>query len=439
MPLVCVGIGHHTAPVAVRERLAFSAAEQEPFLVELAQQVAPLGLGEVALLSTCNRTELYAASRDIACRFRAVPEELGQVLARNRGVSLRQMEHHRYHRLETDAVRHLCRVAAGLESMVVGEAEILGQVSAAQHTAERGGTLGPILEAAFRAAVRAGRRARAETAIGREAASISSEAVRLAEALGLDLPSATALIVGTGKVSRLAAGALRRAGARELRIVSRTTASASALAQEWGGRPLPWHGLELALGEADLVLSGTGAPHAVITCDLITSVLARRSPRRRLLLLDLAVPRDVEPGVREFAGVEVYDLDDIQQRIAENLAGRRQEIPAVEAIIADELERFEEWRHGVALRPILAALATQGEAIRCRELERALTRLDPVSPAVRNQLEALSRTIVAKLLHSPLTRIRDESDPARRQVQVEVVRELFGLNLESDATAEMSP
>jgi glutamyl-tRNA reductase len=427
MPVVCLGVAHQSAPLAVREQFAFSSGARQEFLAALADQVVPLGIAELALLTTCNRTELYAATGDAAHRFGGLPTALPRLLAQHRGLPLALLQRHAYARADLDAVRHLCRVAAGLESMVLGEAEILGQVGEAQEAAERGGTLGTVLRGAFETAVRAGRRARADTAIARTAVSVSSEAVRMVEALGVDLAAAHVLLVGTGKVGRLAARALRAHGVRELAVISRTAASAEELAGACGAQPLPWHALEAALRDADVVFTGTGAPHAVLTRELMLSALQRRAEGRQLLLVDLAVPRDVEPGVDDLPGVAVRNLDDVQRRVAGNLDGRRREIGAVEAIVADEVERFEAWLNGIELRPVLAALAAYGEAERRRVLQRALARRDAATPELREQLEAVTRTLVARLLHAPLRRLRDESDPIRREQQAELVRELFGL------------
>lgn len=429
MPVVCIGVGHHSAPLAVREQLAFSSAARQEFLADLAERITPLGLGEVALLTTCNRTELYAAARDASRCLGDVPAELPRLLAHGRGLPLPLLQRHAYGRVDADAVRHLCRVAAGLDSMVIGESEILGQVVAASDAAERGGTLGPVLRAAFETAIRAGRRARAETGISRAAVSVSSEAIRMVLAHGIDLTASRTLVVGTGKVGRLAARSLRDHGAASLSIISRTAATADELAREHGAVALPWHALEQALRDADVVITGTGAPHAVLTRELVDSALRGREPGHPLLLVDLAVPRDVEPGVAALPGVAVRDLDDVQRRVAQNIDGRRREVPAVEAIIAEELGHFEDWRAGVELRPVLAALAAHGETVRRRTLERALSggRADDLPPAAREHIDQVTRNLVARLLHAPLRRLREEPDPVKRERQAELVRELFGL------------
>jgi glutamyl-tRNA reductase len=439
VPVLCVGVSHHSAPVALREPLALTPAEQERFLPAAAAPAAAAGLTEVALLATCNRTEVYAASGDVRRHFDAVPAALSTLLADYRGLPVATLDPHLSRWVNTDAVRHLCRVAAGLDSMVIGEHEVLGQVVAAHKLAASESTTGPVLDATFQTAVRAGRRARSETDIARHPASVSSEAVRLLAEIRPDLATARALIVGTGQAGRLAGEALRKRGVRRLGVVGRTAAHADAMARGWHAETLPWHSLESALREADVVVSSTGAPHAVLTRELIESALRGRAPVRELLIADIAVPRDVEPAVRALAGVTVLDLDDVQRRVSDNLAARQREVPTVEAIVEEEVGRFEEWRRGAELRPVLSAMWAQGEAIRRRELEKALRRLGPVPATVRDQLDTLTRSLVRKLLDTPARRLRDETDLARSQAYARAALELFGLTDPVDAPPPGEP
>jgi len=427
MPVVCVGIAHHSAPVALREQLVIGPAEQHDFLNAVAGPAADAGFGELAILSTCNRTELYAALADISRHRPAVPAELRRLLGARGAMPADQLDRHLATHAGPDAVRHLCRVAAGLESMVIGESEVLGQVTTAHELAQRAGVLGPVLGATFRSAVRAGRRARTETGIGRFPASVSTEAVRQIKALRGELRTARVVIVGTGQAGQRAGEALLKQGAVDLRVVSRTVEHAEVLARVWRAVPLPWHGLEAAIREADVVVSCTGAPHAVITHELVASALAGRVPERPLLIADIAVPRDVEAAVRDLPSVTVLDLDDLQHRVEGNIEGRRREVPLVEAIVEEEVARFEEWRHGEELRPILSAMHTHAEAIRRREVEKALRRLGPVAPEVEAQVEALTRALVNKLMHGPTQRLREETDPQRSGRYAQAAVELFGL------------
>jgi glutamyl-tRNA reductase len=428
MPLLCLGLSHHTAPLAVRERLAVGAGLPSALATDwLPAAVTHAGLAEFGVLSTCNRTELYAAARNSA---RPVPgaEALGDILRRLCQVPADFASPHLYFHRGLPAVRHLCRVAAGLDSMVVGEAEVLGQVAEAHQRAMQAGVAGPILDAAFRAAVRAGRRARSETGICRSPASLASEAVRLVRDVTPDLAHARVLVLGTGRMGRITAELLRAKGARDLSIVSRTAEHARDLAEVVGGTAVAWHDLSRALRDADVVVTATGAPHAVVTRELVAAALDGRTPGRRLMVVDIAVPRDVEPAVGDLPGVAVYDLDGLQPRVEANLAERRREVPRAEAIVEEEVARFEAWRRSAALRPVLAGLHSHAEAIRLRELERVLGRMGTADPVVRRELDALSRALVARLLDAPSRRLRREADPERSRGYAEAVRALFGLN-----------
>jgi len=438
MPLVCLGINYRTAPVALRERLAFAPEEVEEILTspQLEAAGAPLALREFAVLSTCNRTELYAAAEDAARHVRADLGDLIDALAQMRGLSHADLAPHVYTHVGPAAVRHLCRVATGLDSMVLGESEILGQVSAALDVAGRAGTVGRVLQAGFHAALRAGRRARTETGICRCPMSVSAEAVRVVVESGWEPRGSRVLIVGAGKMGRLAGEVLRAHGATDLRVASRRAGRAQGLAHALGARPVAWGDLAGALGSADVVFCATSAPHAVVTRDLVVGVRTDAASGRELLFIDVAVPRDVDPSVRDLPGVRVFDLDDLQRRLQRNRASREREIPAVEAIIEDEVRYFEEWRHGAELRPLLAAWHQQSDQIRQRELSRALRRLQGVSPEVHRQLEAFSRSLVNKLLHEPTRRLREETDPGRCDTYVRVTRDLFGLDdADGDAVA----
>ena len=428
MPITCVGLSHRTAPLAVRERLAFGREEAVLALRQVHEpELRSAGIAELSLVSTCNRTELYAAAPDPAFRFTDVPDRLTDILLRSRGLSPSAVSPCLYSHASTEAVRHLCRVSAGLDSMILGEAEVLGQVATAHEWATQADAAGPILEAAFRSAIRAGRRARAETGICRNPMSAASEAVRLVRELA---PTTSAvLIVGTGDLARLLGEVLRSKGFANLEVIGRTTEHAQGMAEAIGATARPWHALPEALRDADVVLTSTAAPHAVITLELVRSALNGRAQDRGLMFVDLAVPRDVEPQIGGLPAVKVYNLDTLQQRLNGNLAHRHQEVPLVEAIIEEEVTLFQAWRHGAELRPVLAAMHTRGEEIRRQETDRALRRLGGTDPEVRRQVEALSKALVAKLLHQPSAQLRTEMDPARSRLYVGAVRDLFGLDL----------
>lgn len=430
MPVLCVGLSHRTAPLPVRERLAFGREELRAALSpKQLGQLRSAGIAELCIVSTCNRTELYAAARSPRLRYSAVPEFLAEFLVRARGIEPDLVRASLYGHAGVAAIRHLCRVAAGLDSMILGEAEILGQLSAAHQRSAESGASGPILEAAFTTAIRAGRRARAETGIGRNPLSAASEAVRLVRECAP--ASAPILLVGTGEVARVLGQVLRSKGYGNLTVSGRTGERSAALAEAIGGRTRPWHELGAALREAEVVLTSTAAPHAVLTRELVQPALARREPGRWLTFVDLAVPRDVEPAVAELPGVRVHNLDTLQERLTGNLADRREQIPLVEAIIEEEVREFQAWRRGAEFKPVLAAMHARAEAIRQQEIERMARKLAGKDPDVRRQVEALSRALVSKLLHEPSVRLRNEADPARSRLYAGAIRDLFALEVDS--------
>lgn len=439
MSLVCIGINHHSAPVALRERLSLSPDAQRRLLEALAQS-HKTGHGRVeslecAVLSTCNRTEVYAAAASWEAPENTVTDGVASLFSGVAALPHETLAPHLYQHAGDAAVRHLCRVAAGLDSMVLGESEILGQVQTAHEIAAKAGVAGPLLTAAFQAAARAGRRARAETGICRLPASVSTEAVRALSELGKGLENRSVLIIGTGKMGRLAGEALRAHGVSRLAVVSRTTQHAEALAGEWEAVALAWHDLPQAIRAADAILCSTAAPHAVVTRELVERAIGPAGDGRARVFMDIAMPRDVEPGVGHIPGVSVFDLDTLQQRLDDNLELRRREVPAVERIVEEELAHFEEWRRGDALRPLLGAMRAQTEQIRRREVDRLLRRLGDAPPALRAQLEAFSQSLVTKILHEPTRRLREVQDPDQARTFTAVTRSLFGLEDEdSQAT-----
>jgi glutamyl-tRNA reductase len=433
MPIILLGTSHESAPVALRERLAYSESDLRSALRStlLGQSAGRLAGAELAIVSTCNRTELYLAPPPTSANgngtaSREYGDALVEFLAQTRLVDPEEFLPHLYRRNGLEALRHLCRVAAGLDSMVVGEAEVLGQVGEARDIALETGTLGPTLAAAFQHALRAGRRARHETGICRQAASVSSEAVALAERQVGSLSGRRILLVGTGEVTRRAGEVLRERGATDLAVTSRNPVHAEVLASSLRASVVAWEELEAGIRESEIVLSGTRAPHAVLAKDLVTRALAGRTAGT-LLLIDIAIPRDVDPEVRGLAGVRLFDLDDLGEQLRRNLDLRRLEVPSVEAIVDQEVEGFATWLQGLAVRPLVTAMRQRAEEIRQVELERLLRRMPHLSADARRQVEQLSHSLVNKLLHEPTVRLRTESDPARRGVYAEAASHLFGV------------
>jgi len=383
MHLVLVGTSHHHAPVELRERVAFDRDE--------ARAVAER-LGSAVCLSTCNRTELYVEAEDADEAERLAVEVLGE------------LEPALYRLREHAAALHLFRVAAGLDSLVPGEGEILGQV----RTAHEAGTPGPLLDRVFRHALHAGRKVRSQTAIGESPASVSSAAAALAEQVFGDLTGCRVVLVGAGKVSGQAARNLRTRGA----VVALAANSKTDRAE-----------LEAELAQADVVVSSTSAQGYVL--DAATVERARRG--RRLLFIDLAVPRDLDPAIHELDGCYLYDIDDLQAIVAQTLAGRRSEAERAEAIVAAEAEKFHEWQASLDIVPAIASLRAHAEEIREQELAKAEGVLGRLDESQRRAVESITAQIVNKLLHLPTVRLKQAAAAADGVIYAEAVRHLFGL------------
>jgi glutamyl-tRNA reductase len=406
--LVLVGVSHHRAPVELRERAALDREQA----AELARRLAG-ETGEAVCLSTCNRTELYVAEesaeeagRKGEAALLALEAELGPALYRLR---------------DEAAALHLFRVAAGLDSMVPGEGEILGQVRAAYEA----GATGRLLDRLFRDALRAGRKARTETAIGESPASTSSAAAALAEQVFGDLRGRRILLIGAGKVGELAARNLLSRGAEIAVVANRTIDRAAVLAEQLGGTALPLDRVEEELARADVVLSSTSAPGWILDRPAVERLLpARRG--RPLFLIDLAVPRDLDPAIHELEGCYLYDIDDLAAVVSETLAGRRREAERAEAIVAAEAERFREWQAALDVVPAIASLRARAEEIRAAELRRA-----KLSDAERRAAESVTAAVLNKLLHLPTIRMKEAAAAADGVIYADAVRHLFGLEDES--------
>jgi glutamyl-tRNA reductase len=387
MRLVLVGTSHHHAPVELRERVALDR--------EQASQLAAR-LGEAVCLSTCNRTELYVAAEDVEEAERRAVTALADLEP--------EVEHALYRLRDQAAALHLFRVAAGLDSLVPGEGEILGQVRAAHES----GTPGLLLDRVFRQALHAGRKVRVQTAIGESPASVSSAAAALAEQVFGDLSGAEILLIGAGKVGEQTARNLRSRGAHVPLVANSKTDRAE---------------LEQRLANADVVISSTTSSGYVL--DAATAERARHG--RRLLLIDLAVPRDLDPAIHELDGCYLYDIDDLQAIVAETLAGRRSEAERAEAIVAAEAEKFHEWQSSLDVVPAIASLRAHAEEIREAELRKAEGLLGRLDESQRNAVESLTSGIVNKLLHLPTVRLKQAAAAADGVVYADAVRHLFGL------------
>ncbi len=406
MNLSLVGTSHKLAPVEVRERVALDGARASALARDLST-----GGREAVVLSTCNRTELYVVGADEA-----------EVTAALEGLAAGPLGPYLYRLTDEAAALHLFRVAAGLDSMVPGEGEILGQVRAAYEA----GACGPVLDRLFRGALHAGRKARVETAIGESPSSVSAAAAALAQQVFGELDGRRVLIVGAGKVGELAARNLLSRGAEVAFVANRSADRAAELARRLGSEPLPLEAVGDELARADVVVSSTSAPGFVLTrAQVEEGVRGRRGAP--LFLIDLAVPRDVEPSVGELEGCFLYDIDDLEAVVAESLAGRRREAERAETIVAAEAVRFREWQASLDVVPAIASLREHAEAIRTAELAKAEARLGGLSESERRTVESLTSQIVNKLLHGPIVRAK-EAAALEGVGYADALRHLFGLD-----------
>jgi glutamyl-tRNA reductase len=423
VPLVCLGLSHHTAPVDVRERHAFSPATMGEALVALRDYEA---VREALMLQTCGRLEIYAELED----YESGVTQLKTFLNNFRHGDVNDMDSYMYTLLGTQAIEHLLRVSTGLDSMLIGEAEILGQVKDAYVQAQRSRTLGKSLHMLFREAINAGKTARSRTAIAGDSTSIATAAVEAAKRHLGSLGGKTVLVVGAGKMGAIAARRLRAEGAAEIIILNRSHGRAADVAGALGSgaRVADQPGIVSALAEADVVVTSTGASTFVITVSDVAAALATR-PDRPLFIVDIAVPRDVDPEVAELAGVGLVDIDGLADVIAVTLERRREAVPLVEEIVARHVARFAEWYQSRTAVPVIASLVRKAETIREGEVARLLARCPELSERERTLITGMSLTIVSKLLHSAITRIRDKAieNGAEALTQARMLDELFEL------------
>jgi glutamyl-tRNA reductase len=422
MALFVSGVNHRTAPVAVREQLAV----EEDKLREILRELHATGVSdEILVVSTCNRVEVYGVA--------AVPGEARTVafrhLCRYRGVDPAALESHVYTFVDREAVAHAFRVASSLDSMMIGEPQILGQVKDAFALAQSCETIGPGLHALFTRAFTVAKKVRTETEIGRHAVSVSFAAVELAKKIFAGLGGKTVLLVGTGKMGELAARHLVDQGAFPIYVANRTWGRAQELARVLAGTAVPFDELTTALAAADIVVTSTGAPKPIITHDMVAGIAHGR--RRPLFFIDIAVPRDVDPAVDGLDGVYRYDVDDMKQVVAANRRERLREAQRAEAIVEREVAKFVVQQADVDVIPTIVSLRERLESIRAGEVRKALSRLPEASPETRAALEALSTAIVNKILHVPITKLRETSRAGSGRSWMEMVHELFGLSHKS--------
>lgn len=431
MSVILVGLNHRTTPVELREKLSLSASALQTALEDLRSQIGievnhqqpSTIINEVVILSTCNRLEVYASTDDADAGILFIRK----FLANLQNIPIAELMTHLYNSSGDAAIQHLMRVACGLDSMILGETQILGQVTQAYETAHKAGMTGAILSHLFGQAIHTGKRARTATPISRYTTSVSHAAALLMMEKLNQRSAAHVLLIGAGEMVALAAQALKRFDIHEMMFVNRTYERAEVIANEFGGSARNWFQLQEALIWADAVICATGAPHTVIDRHIVEAALQKRASRP-FVFVDIGVPRDVEDTVRELSSVQVYDIDDLQSIVDANVELRKAAIPQVETIIQQEVVRFAEWYHSRQVTPIIKTLREWAQSIADEELAQTLNRLSDTDERTREIVSRMAYRLVNRLLHEPTTRLRIQASEGNGYGYAHAVRELFALN-----------
>lgn len=417
MNLIVIGVNHQTAPVEVREQFAIPEARLPEAVKTLASQP---GIEEAMIVSTCNRVELVARASDPQADLSGCLQELY-------GFDPQPYRKYLYEYRERDAVRHIFRVASSLDSMVVGEPQILGQVKEAYATARAVGAVTSQLDALYSRAFAVAKRVRTETAIATSAVSIASVAVELAKKIFGNLQGKSVYLVGAGKMCELAARHLLAHGATKIYVGNRTYERAAALATKFNGEPISFDSLYDTVDRADIVITSTGAPHTIFRKEHGEKFLSRRK-NRPMFFIDIAVPRDVDPGMNKLDGIFVYDIDDLQQVVSSHISDRRAEADRAEAIVQLEVDKFQARLQTLDVVPTIVSLQEHLETVRQAEIDRVRGRLGTLSPEQEMAVEALSRGIINKIMHTPITTLKSAArESSESTTIVELVRKLFNL------------
>ncbi|MDP8988526.1 MAG: glutamyl-tRNA reductase [Acidobacteriota bacterium] len=419
MKLLITGLSHHTAPVEVREKLAFEEKSLPEALDRLCQRP---GMVEGMILSTCNRVEV-AVTAEEQCD---PAESVDRFLAEARSVEPAWVSPYLYHYNGTDAIRHVFRVASSLDSMIVGEPQILGQLKNAYALAKERGSVNGYLDLVMTRAFNVAKRVRTETEIGSSAVSVSYAAVELARDIFGSLTGKRVLLVGAGKMAESAARHLRRAGVPDILITNRTRSRAEALAEEFHGRAINYEEMTHALPEVDIVIASSNAPDFILTKDIMRSVINRRR-NRPMFLIDIAVPRNVEPTVNTLDGVFVYDIDDLERVVKTNLAERVNVAQEAEEIITEEVERMMLRLRTREVTPTIVSLQEQLEQVRMAEIERVRAKLGTLTPQQQEAIEAMTRGIINKIAHAPISEMRRKANDPEGIQLIHTIRKLFRL------------
>ncbi|MEW6376415.1 MAG: glutamyl-tRNA reductase [Thermodesulfobacteriota bacterium] len=419
MELLVIGLNHKTAPIEIREYLAFPQDKMEEALSKV--HALP-SLKENMILSTCNRVEIYAATRETE---KAI-HDLKEFLSQYHGISLKEFEKSLYYHIGEEAVRHIFRVASSLDSMVVGEPQILGQIKDAYDISQQAKTSGLILHRLLHRAFHVAKRVRTETKIGNSAVSISYVAVELAKKIFGILEKKTVLLIGAGEMSELAAQHLVAGGVEKVLVTNRTYERAVALAQRFKGEAIPFEEMSQGLRRTDIVISATDAPQYLIRHDQVSKVMKERK-QKPIFFIDIADPRDIEPKVGDIENVYLYNIDDLQKVVNDNIQDRNKEAEKAETIVQDEVIKFVNWYRSLDVTPTIVALRKKFEEIRKKELEKTLSLHPDLSDEEKKSLEALTSAIINKILHDPLTLLKKKDEGLMADLYLDSIRAIFQL------------
>ena len=423
MRIAVVGLNHKTAPVELREKMSIDDVELDDVLKQLRETRTIL---ESVVVSTCNRTEIYA----LVSSVRAGDDFLKTFLAKRSGLSLDEIASHLYMYQGEQAVRHLMKVTCGLDSLVIGETQILGQVRSAYLTASDTGNTGALFNQLFRKAIQVGKKAQTDTSIGQNAVSVSYAAVQLARKIFGDLHDKGVLIVGAGKMSQLTAQHLKANGIHRVAIVNRTASKAQALAEQFDGVALPWEQLETALNDADIVISSTGSKEIVLHASTIAKAMKRRSGRP-MALIDIAVPRDIDPEASKFSNVFLYDIDDLEGVVAANLAERERQAEFVEEMVQQALLEYSQWLSEQEVVPLITAIRDKGTKIQESVMESLRRKLPNLTDRELQLIQKHTMSIVNQLLREPIQNMKELAIASGGSKHVHVFAELFGITEEN--------
>jgi glutamyl-tRNA reductase len=421
MPIHCVGLNHKSADISLREKLAFSENIINKFVDQYLQPDVMNQWEEIVVLSTCNRTEIYAVTSSL------IYPKIKELMAEFFNICLLDFAPYLYEYEDEKVVKHLFKVASSLDSMLIGEPQILGQVTEAYQFGLKNGGAGKTLSKLFQAAIHTGKRGWSESAIGEKSVSVSSMAAKLISQKTADIKNSTIVLLGAGEMAELAIESLRKRGAKKIHVINRTFAHATVLAEKFKCEANPYSELPKILKEAEVLLTSTSAPHTIIEVPMIQNIMGKRKNPNPITIFDIALPRDVSPEVGDIPNVNLFDIDTLQTKVDDSLKARQQEIPKVEDIISDEVDIFVTYLATEKIVPVIVKMRDKAHRIRLEELEKALRQMPDLNQKTQDNLELLTKSIVNKILSQPIKKLRQKSVGPEYSTYAEVTQSLFDL------------